>query len=500
MSNVILCAEGIHKNFGPVAALTDAKLSLRAGEIHAVMGENGAGKSTLIKILTGVHTFDSGNLKLDGQKILPGTPREAERAGISTVYQEVNLIPDLSVSDNILLGRQPTRFGILLKGQMRERAAKALNRLGLDIDVTRPLKEYSLAIQQLVAIARALDVQARVLILDEPTSSLDAAEVRFLFDVLRRLRSENLAILLVTHFLDQVYAISDRITVLRNGQFVGEYETAALSRLDLISAMIGRNPSELTTASAPAVAGDSTAKAVTLSAKDLGRRNWISPINLELRAGEILGLSGLLGSGRTEIAKMLFGVMPADSGEMKIRGKIIRTRSPREALQQGLTYCSEDRRAEGILPNLSVRENLIITMQASRGAARLIPRAEQNALAQHYIQALNIKTHSAETPISNLSGGNQQKILLARCLLLQPQIILLDEPTRGIDVGAKAEIETLIHTLRDRGLSVLLISSDLEEIERNCDRVMVLHDRRIAGELSGGDIKPESILRMIANA
>lgn len=500
MRKVLLRVEGIHKNFGPVAALTDAKLSLHEGEIHAVMGENGAGKSTLIKILTGVYPFDSGSLFLDGQKILPRTPREAEHAGISTVYQEVNLIPDLSVSDNILLGRQPTRFGILLKRQMRERAAHALNRIGLKIDVTRPLKEFPLAIQQLVAIARALDVQARVLILDEPTSSLDAAEVRFLFDVLRRLRNDNLAILLVTHFLDQVYEISDRITVLRNGQFIGEYETSALSRFDLISAMIGRNPSELCTELPSTAAGGSSAKEVTLSAKGLGRRNWISPINMELCSGEVLGLSGLLGSGRTEIAKMLFGVMPADSGEMKIRERIVRTRSSREALRQGLAYCSEDRRAEGILPNLSVRENLVIAMQASRGAARMIPRAEQNTLAQHYIQALSIKTPSAETPISNLSGGNQQKVLLARCLLLQPKIILLDEPTRGIDVGAKAEIEKLIRTLRGQGLSVLFISSDLEEIARNCDRVMVLHDRRTAGELGGDAIKPDNIMRMIANA
>jgi len=500
MSNVLLRAEGIHKNFGPIAALINAKLCLRAGEIHAVMGENGAGKSTLIKILSGIHPFDSGTLELDGKNTLPKSSREAEHAGISTVYQEVNLIPDLSVADNILLGRQPTRFGILLKRQMRERAINALNRLGLEIDVSRPLKEFSLAIQQLVAIARAMDIQARILILDEPTSSLDATEVRFLFDLLRRLRSEGIAILLVSHFLDQVYAISDRITVLRNGHFVGEYETAALLRLDLISAMIGRSASELNTRLPTAAAGGLNVKNIILSAKGLGRRNWISPINMELRSGEILGLSGLLGSGRTEIAKMLFGVMPADSGELKIRDRIVRTRSSREALKQGLAYCSEDRRAEGIFPNLSVRENLIITMQASFGPARLIPRAEQNALAQHYIRALNIKTPSAETPISNLSGGNQQKVLLARCLLLQPQLILLDEPTRGIDVGAKAEIEKLIHSLRDQGLSVLFISSDLEEIARNCDRVMVMHDRKTAGELSGDGIKPDNIMRMIANA
>lgn len=500
MSQVMLRAEGIHKSFGPVAALTDAQLSLRTGEVHAVMGENGAGKSTLIKILTGVQSPDSGKLELNGKPIQPRTPREAEVLGISTVYQEVNLIPELSVADNILLGRQPTRFGLLLKRQINARAANALKRLGLEIDVTRSLKDYSLAVQQLVAIARALDVEARVLILDEPTSSLDAAEVRFLFNVLRQLRSEGLAILLVTHFLDQVYAVSDRITVLRNGQFIGEYETSALSRLNLISAMIGRNAEELAAGASTTPSNNSIQKKVALSAKGLGRKDWMTPLDMDLYPGEILGLSGLLGSGRTETAKMLFGAKPADVGEMRIQENTVRANSPRDALRLGLAYCTEDRRAEGIFPHLSVRENLIISMQSGRGAARLIPRSEQNALATHYIRALNIRTPSAETPISNLSGGNQQKVLLARCLLLQPSVIILDEPTRGIDVGAKSEIEKLIHTLRDQGLSVLFISSDLEELARNCDRVIVLHDRRKAGELSGDSITSDNIMRMIANA
>lgn len=500
MNDIILCAEGLKKNFGPVQALVDAQLRLRAGEIHALMGENGAGKSTLIKVLTGIHAPCAGRVTLHGKAIYVRSPREAESAGISTVYQEVNLIPELSVADNILLGRQPKRFGFLRKGLMRERANAALARLGIKLDVSLALSAYPIAIQQLVAIARAMDIQARVLILDEPTSSLDAKEVHFLFETLRRLRDQGLAILLVTHFLDQVYAISDRITVLRNGTFVGEFETAALPRLKLISAMIGREIDTLKQCEPAKVGEPSKNEAVVLSAQKLGRKDWIPSIDVEMCRGEVLGLSGLLGSGRTEIAKMFYGAAPADTGQLFVDGECAKIDRPREAIQRGLAFCSEDRRTEGILPHLSVRENIILALQASRGPARLIPLAEQRSLVRHYIQVLNIKTPSPETPIANLSGGNQQKVLLARCLALQPRIILLDEPTRGIDVGAKAEIEKWVHSLREKGLSVLYISSDLEELARMCQRVVVLKDRRKVGELEGSDVQPDQIMRMIANA
>jgi len=496
MSEPLLRLEGIVKTFGSVKALDRAQLSLRAGEIHALMGENGAGKSTLIKVLTGVHAPDAGTLVLDGTPIAPRSPREAEQAGISTVYQEVNLIPTLSIADNISLGRQPTRFGWIRTGALRQRAQAAVARLGLAVDVTRAAGSCSLAIQQMIAIARALDIRARVLVLDEPTSSLDEREVAALFELLRRLRAEGLAIVLVTHFLEQVYAVSDRITVLRNGAFVGEYATPELPRRKLIEAMLGRDfTDEGGGERAPAAA----AARPVLAARGLGRRGLLSPIDLELPEGEIVGLAGLLGAGRTELARLLFGLEVADSGAIAVDGHAAAIRSPREAMARGLAFCSEDRRAEGILPHLSVRENLILALQAGRGPLRLLPRREQDALVEHYIRALGIRTPSPEAPIHTLSGGNQQKVLLARALATQPRVLLLDEPTRGIDVGAKLEIEKLVRSLRERGLAVLFISSDLDEIARTCGRVAVLRDRKKVGELAGGDVRPDMILSAIAH-
>ncbi|HWO18753.1 MAG TPA: sugar ABC transporter ATP-binding protein [Kofleriaceae bacterium] len=497
MTRVLLELRDIVKTFGSVKALDRASLTLRAGEIHALMGENGAGKSTLIKVLTGVHAPDAGTIVLDGKPIAPRSPREAEQAGISTVYQEVNLIPTLSIADNLLLGRQPTRLGWIRRRELVRRAEAAVARLGLEIDVTRAVGACPLAIQQMVAIARALDIRARVLVLDEPTSSLDEREVASLFDLLRRLRGEGLAIVLVTHFLDQVYAVSDRITVLRNGAFVGEHETSELPRRRLIEAMLGRDFGDEADAR-PAAAAAATGKRL-LEARGIGRRGLLSPIDLALSEGEIVGLAGLLGAGRTETARLLFGLEAADSGAITIGGQAAVLRSPRDAMGKGLAFCSEDRRAEGILPHLSVRENLILAMQAGRGPWRLLPRREQDALVDHYIRALGIKAPSPEAPIHTLSGGNQQKVLLARALATQPKILLLDEPTRGIDVGAKLEIERLVRSLRERGMSVLFISSDLDELVRTCGRVAVLRDRRKVGELAGDDVRPDKILSVIAH-
>jgi simple sugar transport system ATP-binding protein len=496
MAAEILKMRNVHKAFQSVKALDGVSLTLRTGEIHALMGENGAGKSTLIKVLTGVHVPDDGVIEFDSRQISPRSPREAEAAGISTVYQEVNLVPTMSIADNILLGRQPTRLVCLRKREMRRRAEAALNRLGLKLDVTRSLGSCSLAVQQMVAIARALDVQARLLILDEPTSSLDEREVEFLFDIMRRLRGEGMAILFVTHFLNQVYAVSDCITVLRNGAFVGEFRTADLPRLQLISAMLGRTYEEVQHLKGPAETPTGDA---LLQATLLGKRGLLNPIDLTIATGEVLGLAGLLGSGRSETAKLLFGIEKRDSGNVRIQGKPTSIDSPRRAIRNGLAFSSEDRKSEGIIPHLSVRENLILAMQASRGVLRLLSRNEQNTLAEHYIRALNIKTPNPETPIQNLSGGNQQKVLLARWLALQPKLIILDEPTRGIDVGAKAEIEKLVHSLRAKGMAVLFISSDLEEIARTCQRVAVLRDRSKVGELAGAEVQPGSIMNLIAH-
>jgi simple sugar transport system ATP-binding protein len=494
----LLTLRGIGKRFPGVVALAGVDFTVRAGEIHALMGENGAGKSTLIKVLTGVYAPDAGEMRLEGAAIHAASPKQAEKLGISTVYQEVNLIPSLSVAENIGLGRQPGRWGFLNWRALRRHAREALARLEIACDVDAELGTLPLALQQMVAIARALDLKARVLILDEPTASLDEKEVAELFKIMRRLREQQLGIVFVTHFLDQVYAVSDRITVLRNGELVGEYATAELPRLALVSKMLGREVKD-----EEGRAGEETAPVAgtaepVLTAKGLGRRGVLKPLDLTLRRGEVTGLAGLLGSGRTETARLLFGIDRADSGELEVGGAAAKVHSPRAAIALGLAFCSEDRKREGILPNLSVRENLIFALQAKRGVWRTLARSEENRLCEHYIQALRIKTPSADAPIKNLSGGNQQKVLLARWLATQPQLIILDEPTRGIDVGAKAEIEKLIGKLRAEGMAVLFISSEIEEVVRNSGRVVVLRERHKAGELTGAEIDTHRLMRIMA--
>ncbi len=497
----LLQLRGVTKRFLGVTALDGVDFAVRAGEIHALLGENGAGKSTLIKVLTGVYLADGGVLTLAGRPLHPASPKDAEQAGISTVYQEVNLIPALSVAENIALGRQPTKFGLIDWRAIRRHAREALARLEIDCDVNAELGSLSVALQQMVAIARALDLRAKLLVLDEPTASLDEKEVAELFKVMRRLRAEGMGVVFVTHFLDQVYAVSDRITVLRNGQLVGEFATAELPRLALVGKMLGREVKD--EAGRTAAAPEGTGNPVTaplLEARGLTRSGAIQPINLTLRRGEVTGLAGLLGSGRTETARLLFGIDAADAGEIHFKGARVEFGSPRDAVQLGLAFCSEDRKTEGIMPNLSVRENLIFALQAKRGAWRTLSRAEQGKLCDHYIAVLRIKTPDADTPIKNLSGGNQQKVLLARWLATQPELIILDEPTRGIDIGAKAEIEQLIAGLRADGLAVLLISSEIEEIVRNCTRVLVLRERRLAGEVPAAELTPERLMRMMAEA
>lgn len=505
--NPLLHMRNIGKAFPGVQALGGVDFAVGRGEIHALMGENGAGKSTLIKVLTGVHSRDSGEIEFAGRPISPSSPREAEAVGISTVYQEINLIPNLSVAENIVLGRQPTRFGALRWRAIRDRAKKALDRLGLDIDLRREVASYSMAIQQMVALARAIDIDCQLLILDEPTSSLDEHEVAQLFAVMKRLRSEGMSMIFITHFIDQVYAVCDRITVLRNasgegggGINVGSFNAAGLPRIQLIAAMLGKDVEALRRADAE-IHDEPDAEGVAfLEATQLGRRGSIAPFDLSLRQGEVVGLSGLLGSGRSEIARLFFGIDRPDTGTLVVGEFGQGIKSPRQAIQAGIGFCSEDRKSEGIIPDLSVRENLILAMQASRGPLRLLPRSEQVEVSKNYIAALNIKTPSTETPIAHLSGGNQQKLLLARWLAMQPKLIILDEPTRGIDIGAKAEVEKLVHRLRQDGLAVLFISSELDEIVHNCDRVAVLRDRHKIGELQGADIDANRIMRAIAKS
>ena len=494
----LLTARGVVKRFPGVRALDGVDFVLRRGEIHTIMGENGAGKSTLIKVLTGVYARDEGEFLLDGQTINPRSPLEAQNLGISTVYQEVNLVPYLSVAENIFLGRQPRRFGFINWREINRRAAEAMRRLDLDIDVTLPLSTHSIAVQQLVAIARALDIQAKVLILDEPTSSLTAKEVERLFAVMRRLKSEGLGIVFVSHFLDQVYAISDRLTVLRNGRFVGEYEAGQLPRLELIAKMLGKDVAAVQAMTHRHAEATPVEHRPLVRAHNLGRTGSLHPIDLEIRSGEIVGLAGLLGSGRTETARLLFGIDKPDSGRIDVDGQPASIRSPRHAIAAGFGFTPEDRKTDGIIPELSIRENIILALQARRGWFRPLRRRQQEELADHYVKALNIATPDAEKPIGQLSGGNQQKALLARWLASQPRLLIVDEPTRGIDVGAKAEIERLLADLCKEGLAVLFISSELEEVARDCHRVVVLRDRQKIGELTGDDRSVQNIMRLIA--
>ncbi len=494
---VLLQLRQISKSFPGVKALSEVDFTLRRGEIHALMGENGAGKSTLIKVLTGVYRRDSGVALLEGNSIDARSPEEAQRLGISTVYQEVNLVPYLSVAENICLGRQPGKATFISWKKIRQRAEAALARLGIEVDVTETVANCSIAIQQLVAIARALDISAKLLILDEPTSSLDEKEVATLFGVMRKLKGEGLGIVFVTHFLDQVYEISDRITVLRNGTFVGEFEAAKLPQIELIGKMMGKEVFEADFKRGAHEKMKAQEKPL-FEARQLGRKRALQPIDLQIFPGEILGLSGLLGSGRTETARLIFGVDHADSGEKILNGEKIKINSPKQAMEQRFGFCPEDRKIEAIIPNLSVRENIALALQANQGWLRYISRAKQIELAERFIQALNIKTPNAEQPIRLLSGGNQQKCILARWLASHPRLLILDEPTRGIDVGAKLEIEKLMAKLAGEGMAILFISSDLEEMVRNSHRIIVLRDRKKVCELRGEEISEHAIMHAIA--
>ncbi|MBL9148594.1 MAG: sugar ABC transporter ATP-binding protein [Phycisphaerae bacterium] len=497
----MLAARGLRKRFGPVLALDSVDLEIRPGEVLGLMGENGAGKSTLIKCLTGLHRPDAGTIERDGRPITLRSPRDAEALGVSTVHQEVHLIPHATVAENICLGREPRRNwllgGSIRWRRVRERANAALARLGLALDVRREVSTLPLAIRQLVAIARALDIEARTLILDEPTSSLDRDEVERLFSTLRRLRGEGLGIVVVTHFLDQVYAIADRIAVLRDGRLVGAALAASLPRAELVAMMVGR-------AIAPAAARASSEaerpRAAALSARGLRRRGALDGVDLDVAAGEAVGLAGLLGSGRSETLRALFGADPIDEGAIEVSGRRHSIRSPGAAMRLGLAFLSEDRRGDGILPSLSVRDNLITALQAQRGILRRVGRREAAALADRLIASLRIKAPSASTPIARLSGGNQQKVLLARWLATDPRVLLLDEPTRGIDIGAKADVLALVASLREKGLAVVFVSSELEELAAACGRVVVLRDRRSVAQLRGADVDPSAMLAAVAAA
>ncbi|MDM9622338.1 sugar ABC transporter ATP-binding protein [Rhizobium sp. AC44/96] len=493
----VLAASRVSKFFPGAVALDKVDFTLRKGEVHALLGENGAGKSTLIKCITGAYHRDEGSLMLDGAEIDPVDTLAAQKLGIGTVYQEVNLLPNLSVAENLFIGRQPKRFGMIDVRTMNRRARELLQEYGIDIDVTAQLDRFSVAVQQVVAIARAVDLSGKVLILDEPTASLDAQEVAMLFRIMRDLKKRGLGIVFITHFLEQVYEISDRITVLRNGKLVGTRDTADLPRQGLISMMLGH---ELAHAEAAVKERSVAAGPVKYSFEGYGKRGKVKPFDLQVRVGEVVGVAGLLGSGRTETAELLFGIESADSGAAKIDGKQITLSNPRAAIRQGFGFCPEDRKTDGIIGDLSIRENIALALQARRGWARPLSRGEQNALADRYIKALDIRTTDREKPIRLLSGGNQQKAILARWLATNPDFLILDEPTRGIDVGAHAEIIRLIEQLCEKGMSLIVISSELEELIAYSSRILVLRDREHVAELTGENVSTAQIVEAIAAA
>ena len=485
--------------FPGVKALDGVDLTLRKGEIHALMGENGAGKSTLIKCLTGINDFEAGEIRIDGidGPVKNHSTLDAQKVGISTVYQEVNLCPNLSVAENLYIGREPKTFiGTIDRKKMYRKAEELVKRLEIDVDVYQNLENYSLAIQQMIAIARAVDMDCKVLILDEPTSSLDDVEVDKLFVMMNQLKQNGVSIVFVTHFLEQVYAVCDRITVLRNGTFVGEYPVDELPRVKLVAAMMGKDFDDL--ASIKPEGFDTLKDApMQIEAQGLSHKGTIKPFDLNLRKGEVIGLTGLLGSGRSELARVIYGADKAQTGTLKVAGKEAKINQPIDAMQMGMGLLPDDRKAEGIIGDLSVRENIILALQAKRGMFHLIPRAQQDKMADHYIKMLQIKTASRETPIKQLSGGNQQKVILGRWLATDPDFLILDEPTRGIDVGTKTEIQKLIIHLAQEGKSIMFISSEIEEMLRTCNRMAVLRDGAEVGELEG-ELTQERVMSAIA--
>ena len=490
----------IYKTFPGVKALQNVDFTLKKGEIHALMGENGAGKSTLIKVLTGVEEFETGEIMIDGcdHAIINRSPQEAQNRGISTVYQEVNLCPNLTVAENLFIGREPRKGGLIDWKTMNKKASKLLQDLDIHADVTQTIDNYSIAIQQMIAIARAVDMSAKVLILDEPTSSLDDGEVEKLFNLMRRLKSEGVGIIFVTHFLEQVYAVCDKITVLRNGQLVGQFTTAELPRVQLVAKMMGKDFDDL------AAIKDSKSEEkhgeadIVIKAVGLGKKGYIKPFDLVIHKGEVVGFTGLLGSGRSETVRVLYGAEKPDEGELSVKGRPIAARHPLISMNAGMAYLPEDRKNEGIISDLSVRENLIMALQAKRGMFHLLSRKQQEEFTDKYIDMLQIKTASRETPIKSLSGGNQQKCILARWLLTHPEYLILDEPTRGIDVGTKTEIQKLVVKLAEQGMAVVFISSEIEEMLRTCDRMVVMRDGAKVGELSEDEMNQSNIMSTIA--
>ncbi len=496
MGKVLLEMKGIVKEFPGVKALKGVDFSVREGEVHALMGENGAGKSTIIKVLTGIYPKNGGQIFFDGKEVNPRTVQEAQQIGISTIYQELNLVPFQTVYENMFLGREIRKsIGMLDRKKMIQECERILEDLGIQVDVTKPLGTYGTAVQQMVAIGRAISVNAKLVIMDEPTSSLDTKEVQVLFRVIRRLKEKNIAVIFISHRLDEIFEICERVTILRDGSLAGEVGIEEIDQLKLISYMIGKEARQLERKKTGY--GLQDAELLT-DMKDICQGTRLNGIGIEIKKGEVLGLAGLLGSGRTELAKVLFGATQPDEGEVFWLGAQKKFATPADAIRAEMGFCTEDRKVEGIIPHLSVRENLTIALLPRISKWGVISKKKQIEVVDKYIKSLGIKTPNQNQQIRALSGGNQQKVLLARWMCMNPKLIIMDEPTRGIDVGAKAEIEDLIQELSSQGISILMISSEIAELERNCDRVVVMREGKKMGELYGDDIKQDAVMAMIA--
>lgn len=496
--NVVLKARGISMTFPGVKALEDVDFTLRKGEIHALMGENGAGKSTLIKCLTGINDFEAGEIHIDGVDglVRNHSTKDAQEVGISTVYQEVNLCPNLSVAENLFIGREPlTKIGTVDRRSYYKRAAMLMDDLGISVDVTQNLENYSLAIQQMVAIARAVDMECKVLILDEPTSSLDDEEVEKLFGLMKMLKNKGVGIIFVTHFLEQVYAVCDRITVLRNGKLVGEYKVEDLPRLKLVAAMMGKDFDDLAKIKSDTVTTKDDE--VIISARGLSHSGTVKPFDLDIHKGEVVGVGGLLGSGRSELVRTIYGADKANTGTLKVKGQEVKIAQPIDAMNKGMGLLPDDRKAEGIIEDMSVKDNIILALQAKNGMFKLLSPSQQNEIADKYIDILSIKTPSRDTLVKQLSGGNQQKVILARWLATDPDFLILDEPTRGIDVGTKTEIQKLVLELAAEGKSIMFISSEISEMIRTCSRMIIMRDGAKVGEIED-DLTEDHVMKVIA--
>lgn len=498
MAAALLEMRNIDKVFPGVRALSNVDFTLHAGEIHSLMGENGAGKSTLVKVLTGVYPKDGGTIHLNGREISPKTPKEAQEEGISTVYQEVNLCPNLTVAENIFIGREPRRFGFIDWKEVNRRSVELLQKLDVDIDVNKTLDNYPVAIQQMVAIARAVDVDAKILILDEPTSSLNEGETARLFKIVRQLQKQGMGIIFISHFLEQIYELCDHITILRNGELVGSYEVAKLPRLELIARMVGKDLNDVKDMDKMAEKSVPSEE-VFIETDHAASIGQIKDVSLQIHKGEVIGFAGLLGSGRTETAELLFGLKEVTGGQLKINGKQEKLANPMAAMKEGIAFCPEDRKLAGIIGDLTVRENIILALQAMDGMFTHIPYSQQVKLADQFIEKLRIKVSDRDQLIKNLSGGNQQKVIIARWLATHPQFLILDEPTRGIDVGTKTEIQKMaVELAKTEGMSVAFISSEMDEMVRTCSKLIVMRDRRKVSELTGEQVSSDGVMQAIA--